>query len=104
MTETCKICAECCKNHPYVELSSDEINALEKLTGLPLDEFTSSKGKDVEEYFLQLKENGYCLFLKEDKNSFYCSVYEARPELCRIYPAKPAEIDVCNKYLKKSGG
>ena len=105
MTEICKKCAECCKNHPFVDLSKNEINSLEKVTGINPDVFTNPKGKAVEEYFLQFRENGYCFFLNENNGIFSCDVYEARPAICKNYPSKPIQKDHCDtnreKFLNK---
>lgn len=101
MTEICKKCAECCKNHPIVDLSSDEIILLEKTTGLLFEAFTNRKGKDEGEYFLQFKDNGYCFFLNENNGSFSCGVYEARPAICQNYPAKPIQKNLCNSNMAK---
>jgi len=68
---------------------------LEKVTGLHHDAFTNGKMMEVEEYFLQFKSNGYCHFLNEDNGSFSCGVYDARPAICRNYPSKPGQEDVC---------
>lgn len=104
MTEICKKCAECCKNHPFVDLTSNEIMSLEKATGLHPDVFTNQKGQDVEEYFLQFQDNGYCFFLTESSGSFSCSVYDARPEICKNYPAEPTQKHVCEAHMKKFRG
>ena len=101
LTEICKNCAECCKNHPFVNLSEIEINSLEHLTGLQSNLFTNSKGKEIEEYFLQFKENGDCVFLNDNKGKYSCSVYEARPEVCKKYPANPPQKDFCLASSKK---
>ena len=101
MNEICKKCAECCKNHPFIDLTSNEISLLEKASGLSADLFTNGKGLEVEEYFLQFKENGYCLFLTEDNGSFSCSVYESRPEICKNYPAEPTQIVACKANREK---
>ena len=101
MTEICKKCAECCKNRPFVDLSNNEISSLEEATGLRYDVFTNQKGTKVEEYFLQFKENGYCFFLDEDNGSFSCSVYAARPEICKNYPSKPTQQDACKANMEK---
>ena len=95
-TEICKKCAECCKNHPFVELSQHEIYELEKLTGLPFDVFTNQKGEAVEEYFLDFKKNANCFFLNENNVEYSCGVYEARSVSCRNYPAKPSQNEVCD--------
>ena len=101
MTEICKKCAECCKHHPMVDLCENEINSLEHLTGLHSDEFTNSKGKVVEEYFLQFRKNGDCFFLKEDDGSFSCGVYEARPGICKNYPSRPTQQEFCDESCEK---
>jgi len=95
--EMCKKCAECCKHYPFVELSPDEINELEKVTGLLCDVFTNPKG---EEYFLKFKENGDCFFLKKNDGEYSCGVYEARPDICRKYPSKPKQNEVCAEIRK----
>lgn len=94
--EICKICAECCKDSPFVELSKNEINSLELSTGLPFRVFINSKGKADEGYFLQFKENGDCIFLNENNGSYSCDVYEARPEICKNYPSTPRQQEVCD--------
>lgn len=101
MTEICKQCAECCKKYPFVDLSKNEINSLEKLTGVSAEVFTNSKGKEIEEYFLQFQDNGYCFFLNENKGSFSCSVYEERPGICKNYPSNPIQKDVCDANKEK---
>jgi len=100
-SEICIKCAECCKNYPFVELSQDEIIELEKVTGLPSDDFSNRKGRAVEEYFLDFKENGDCIFLNEKNGEYSCGVYEARSVICRTYPAKKSETDVCDANRKR---
>ena len=95
-SEICTKCAKCCKNHPYVELSINEINLIEQLTGLSLNDFTNQKEKVVEEYFFKFKENGDCFFLNESDGSYSCAVYEARPSICRNYPSEPIQKENCN--------
>jgi len=101
-TEICKKCGECCKNYPFVELSKNEIHALEQATALHLGVFTIPKGKAVEEYFLQFQANGDCFFLHENNGSYSCGVYEARPEICKNYPAKPKQKEACYANRGKS--
>ena len=93
--EICKQCGGCCKNYPFVELSKDEINLLERVTGLHSDVFTNPKGKAAEEFFLQFQDNGNCFFLNENNGSYSCSVYEVRPRVCRDYPSKPRQKEAC---------
>ena len=101
LNEICKICAECCKNHPFVDLSENDINSIEKMTGMHPDVFTNPKGKTVEAYFLQFQKNGYCVFLNEKNGRFSCGVYDARPGICRAYPSKPIQKDFCDANKEK---
>ncbi len=101
MTEICKKCAECCKNYPFVDLTQSEIHVLEKETGLHSDLFTNGKGKEIEEYFLQFKKNGHCHFLNEINGGFSCSVYAARPGICKTYPSRPTQQNLCDTHKKK---
>ncbi len=100
-SEICMSCAECCKNFPFVELTHNEIHNIEKLTGLSFDQFTNPKGEAVEEYFLQFKENGDCIFLNRNNGDYSCSIYEARSEICKNYPSKPRQNEVCTENRKK---
>ncbi len=108
LSEICKKCAECCKHYPYIELSQNEISELGKVTGLRFDVFANPKGKAVEEYFLQFKENGDCFFLNENNGDYSCGVYEARSVICRNYPAKPRQHEVCDAkremFLRNNSG
>jgi len=100
-TEISRQCAECCKNYPFVELSKNEVNLLEQMTGLHCDVFTYPKGKVVEEYFLQFQENGDCFFLNENNGSYSCAVYEARPGVCQNYPSTPGQKKLCDANREK---
>ena len=101
LTEICKKCAECCRNHPFVDLSEKEIHSLELATGLDSDLFTNSKGMEVEEYFLQFRENGDCIFLNEKDGHFSCDVYEARPGVFKNYPSRTAQECFCEASSEK---
>lgn len=92
----CENCAECCKHYSFIELSQIEIKALEIFTGLRFDVFTYAKGKAVEEYFLKFKKNGYCYFLNNNNGTYSCSVYEARPSICRNYPSNSSQNKACD--------
>ena len=74
----CSGCSSCCKALT-VKLSVNDINRLK--TGLREDdtrEFYSTLDRT-----LNKNENG-CLFLEKDR----CTVYEHRPDTCRIFPYK----------------
>lgn len=102
LSERCKKCAKCCKRYPFVELSQNEIGALEKFTGLHFDVFTNPKGKAGEGYFLKFKENGNCFFLDEQNGNYSCVVYEARSKICRNYPSNPSQNETCDRNRNKS--
>jgi Fe-S-cluster containining protein len=74
---------------------------LEQASGLDQRLFTNRKDQDAEEFFLQFHENGHCLFLTEESGSFSCSVYEARPEICRNYPSNPSQKALCDTNMAK---
>jgi Fe-S-cluster containining protein len=95
-TEICKKCAKCCKNYPFIELSKNEINSLEHISGLDFNVFTNSIDKAVGKYFLQFQKNGDCFFLNEDNGIYSCEVYEARPGICKNYPSETKQKKVCN--------
>ncbi len=100
--ELCMRCAECCRNHPYIELSTNEVYSLEQATGLHFDEFTNASGKAVVKgYFLRSKENGDCFFLEADNDRYSCNVYEVRPRICREYPSDPIQIGFCDSKRSK---
>ncbi len=99
-SQICKNCAACCKHYSFIELSEDEINVLEKFTGLSFEVFTNPKGKAVEEYFLKFKENGDCFFLMDNNGIFFCGVYDVRSGICRNYPSNPCEKEFCDANRK----
>lgn len=100
-SEICIKCAECCKNYPFVVLSQHDIFELEKITALPFDAFTNQKGGAVEVYFLDFKKNGECIFLNENNGDYSCNVYESRPAICRKYPGKKSQDEVCDSNRKR---
>lgn len=102
-SEICIKCAECCKKYPFVELSQDEINELKKVTGLSASDFSNRKCRAVEEYFLDFKENGDCIFLNENDGKYSCGVYEVRSVICRTYPVSKSQNDVCYLNRMKKG-
>ena len=67
-----------------------------------MDDFINQKGEAVEEYFLKFKENGDCFFLNKKDGSYFCAVYEARPEICKKYPSRPRQKETCEANMEKS--
>jgi Fe-S-cluster containining protein len=85
-----------------VELSKNEIHVLEQATALHSDVFTNTKSKIDEEYFMQFQANGDCYFLNQHHGRYSCGVYEARPGICKNYPAKPGQKEACYAHRGKS--
>ncbi len=98
--ELCRTCGECCKGYPFIELSRSEVDAIIAATGLSSDVFAISKGRVIEEFFFQFKDNGECLFLKEVDGFYTCSIYEARPHICGTYPVSPKQKEYCNAAIE----
>ncbi|BBO84454.1 hypothetical protein DSCO28_50200 [Desulfosarcina ovata subsp. sediminis] len=92
----CKKCAACCKRFPYIQLSENDIRAIEQETALPMEVFTNPQDASAGTYFLQFKENGDCFFLSEENGLYFCRVYKIRPDICRTYPAKPVQQVYCS--------
>lgn len=94
-------------HYPFVELSKDEVFSIKNATGMQSDVFTNRKGEKSKEYFLQFQNNGYCFFLNEKDGSFACDVYESRPQICKNFPSKPQQQEVCDanseRLLSKVG-
>ncbi len=89
----CVGCGECCtdtdEGSALVMVSPDEIRAIMKVTGLlwneiaePFPEMTNIEGKEVTFEWTLIRHNSQCRFLIGGK----CSVYDARPWICRTYP------------------
>ena len=73
-----KNCCKCCKETEMM-LTGKDVERLEKL-GFKREEFCVRDGN-----FLKLCNiNGVCFFLDPEKG--LCTVYENRPEGCRLYP------------------
>ncbi len=100
-SEICQKCAECCRDYPFVKLSENDIHSLEQVTKSHFDVFTNPMYKIGKGYFLQFQENGDCFFLNENNDSYSCSVYEARPEICKNYPSRDG---LCVQSLSGSSG
>jgi len=89
---TCRMCAECCSGPDNeVMVTPDEIEVLMQASGLffseiaePYPEWFPKKdgGRFTLGWILKRGQNGNCMFLKD----MHCSVYQARPHICRTYP------------------
>ena len=83
----CNGCGSCCRNFAYIRLSKNDVQKLEAFTGLASEDFSNNGDEAGEKRFMKFRENGDCIFLNKINGIYSCSVYEARSETCRSYPA-----------------
>nr|WP_281401848.1 YkgJ family cysteine cluster protein [Thalassotalea piscium] len=102
-SEVCTKCGTCCKNFPFVRMTKEDTDRLIEFTKLSLDQIGYSDQNEKPGYFLQFKDNGECKFLTSSNGNFYCSVYQARPALCRSYPKEESQYKVCSENIIKLG-
>ena len=76
----CKRCGSCCHISPWV--SRADIKRIERFGKKDFYE-VAHNGL----HFLKMVD-GHCIFLKKNKKTAACKIYEARPTTCRLYPAK----------------
>lgn len=106
LTVQCSQCGVCCGEH-IATLTHHDLRRLVKATGIPAhrmvrffgsDEMSEVDDDDMDWVWLSYgrrqmglrKKNGHCLFLSQDRQ---CTVYEARPLLCRTYPLEVTLTD-----------
>jgi len=77
----CKRDGCCCRL--LVQVSKADIRRLEKVGHKKEDFIQKKKGKN---YIKQI--NGYCPWLKISKGVAECTVYNYRPDICRVFPLK----------------
>lgn len=80
----CTQCGACCTGAPgRVRVNPREAESLARLLGLEVAAFRAAYARqDGTQWLLREKENGDCVFFRDGR----CSVYEARPLQCRLYP------------------
>lgn len=79
----CTSCANCCREGE-AGISNRDIEKLAKFIGVSREEFRqhyTMRASDNELILKRTDEEG-CVFLKDNR----CSVYEARPKACKLYP------------------
>lgn len=78
----CTTCANCCRV-ATTQVSERDVERLTRYLGLKTDEFLKTYTIQTQDEGRVLKrdENG-CVFL----NGMLCSVYDARPDTCRLFP------------------
>lgn len=85
----CTQCGNCCRRDNILVLGSDIFNIAHKL-GISAETFRKRYIRPADtwnEYdgYLKMKR-GKCPFLKKDINGYFsCSIYEIRPQNCRLY-------------------
>ena len=94
-TFTCHRCGECCIKYT-VKLSRADIERI-KNKGYKEDDFV-----DIDRHLpgpnktvLKKKEDYSCVFLKGNKGSYMCQIYDARPIVCRRYPFLKKDVESC---------
>ena len=83
----CERCALCCGDSKHgvrrILLLNIDVDRMLKSQSMALEEF-AVKIEGFEPYMFQMKKtvDGSCVFLRNSS----CSIYEARPLICRFYP------------------
>lgn len=84
----CLRCALCCMDAVSRErrilLLEAEARRISEATSLGIGEFALEVEGEGPFRYLMRKEEGRCLFLRDN----LCSIYELRPIICRFYPFK----------------
>ncbi|HEX4128518.1 MAG TPA: YkgJ family cysteine cluster protein [Pirellulales bacterium] len=82
----CTQCGDCCTGAPgYVWVNREEIEALAKQIGVPVEEFEQNYVRRVGVRLSLVEDrNGDCVFF--DGKTRKCTVYNARPRQCRTWP------------------
>lgn len=84
---SCNNCGLCCGDTPdktrHILLLDCEVEEISAQSGLPIEEF-ALENMCRSPYVFEMKkpDDGKCYFLKDNQ----CSVYNARPLICRFYP------------------
>lgn len=82
----CLRCGLCCKDSSYkprlILALRSEVRRISKRTGLKPYDFAEDSGKQTYGYILKKREDGSCIFLRNNN----CSIYKMRPLVCRFYP------------------
>jgi Fe-S-cluster containining protein len=84
-TFKCTKCGECCR--PIVKVTEKDIKRIEQ-TKIKREEFLAfdplEENPNKKDTLKQ--NNNVCMFLKRKGEEYFCSIYEHRPDFCRMYP------------------
>jgi Fe-S-cluster containining protein len=103
---SCKRCASLCCRLGGPVLSKGELEKIEAAGNTLADFVESVDGAEdcslLDCGRLKSRYDGSCVFLSVDdeKQRHFCSVYDARPSLCRLYPFSFKRLDSNNFALK----
>jgi len=94
-TPVCTSCGACCRNFPFVKILQSDVDRLEAFTGDAPVAFSNIDEIDSDKLFMKFNDSGDCVYLKKVAGRYACGVYEARPDICRAYPANNVENNAC---------
>ncbi|MCW7752721.1 YkgJ family cysteine cluster protein [Desulfobotulus sp. H1] len=85
----CKQCGECCKGFGGTYVSSEDIHAIARFTGLSETVFRESCCQEAARGpVLAVDEENRCIFQKDH----ICSIHPVKPRMCREWPFIPAVL------------
>lgn len=99
----CTQCGNCCRREDILVMGSD-IFEIANHQGITEEAFRkrylrSTNSWNDHDGFMKLKK-GRCPFLKMDDTGYYnCTIYDVRPQSCRIYPAMGSLCEKTPGYL-----
>ena len=82
-------CKDSCKHIRHIKLLKQECITLSRKIKIPIEKFTVPTLDKTYSHEI-LKDNGKCIFLKDN----ICKIYDSRPLVCRFYPFEMKLIDV----------
>jgi len=98
----CQRCTLCCKDSSkhirHIKLLKEEGITLSRKIKIPIEKFTVPTLDKIYSHEI-LKDNGKCIFLKDNM----CKIYDSRPLVCRFYPFEMKLIEVNVYQILYSG-
>lgn len=100
----------CCSSYSYIEATAEDVQRLAQHFGLSVPDFEkryTKKGRQSDKRALRQKADPVagqsCRFLNTSTRR--CTVYEARPEVCRVYPhsSRCVLYDVLRRERRQQG-
>ncbi len=96
---SCTRCGACCTGAPgYVWVTPEEIEALARFRGEPVEQFSSKFVRQVGvHYSLVERPGGDCIFWDAREG---CTVYPARPVQCQTWPFWPENVETPSDWAR----